>query len=288
MIRQVPLSAELLEMMISVINIYKNRLGGLKNPLSSKNPLLDDTEDAFTSISTFLRYFDLDYLFEDNYVLTFKGKDDKERPYPSGITFISASGRFAGINTYDLCEYNSSMYGYFIFDMEKYDFVNFRWHDLEGIDETRGIIYGRPIHGDVGLQTDTPYKYFTNDDGAIVPELIEISETWFPSYRTMFFTNNNKLPLNSIFFLSEELNDQGEPTFESQLEKTKNDFSDSEDLVSLIDAIIKCYNKERSAISKNLPFYPMILMLSQLHNTMLKFESSRKDKLSEMDDDLPF
>ena len=283
MIKQTFLTEDLLIQMIIIINKYKNNVQGLKNPLSQKHPLLE-RNISLKLIKKFLGYYELNDLYESNSILVYKDGNNTEKPYPSGFQWISSSGRYVGVSTYDLYEHSDEMYGYFIFDMEKFEFVNFRWHDLEGIDEIRSTIYGRAIKGNYSLDTDCPHTFKTSEDGTILANTIAMSDGWNPTFLETHFINNNKLPLDDIFFLSEEVVEGETSKFIDRMNQIRLNYKEVKSIDDIVDKIIDVYQVEGK---RNVYFYPLISLFARLY-TLIKTNKIKSNMPFTQGDDLPF
>jgi|SaaInl6LU_22_DNA_1037377.scaffolds.fasta_scaffold30549_2 hypothetical protein len=78
-------------------------------------------------------------------ICVYKNQDNELNPYPYEPEWISKTGRFVAIGSSSLFGCYSESWQYLLFDMEIYEFVDYAWQDLLGIDEEKNQIIGRSM-----------------------------------------------------------------------------------------------------------------------------------------------
>jgi hypothetical protein len=88
------------------------------------------------------------YPQDETHCICYFNSKNEAYPYPPNYEWISQSGRYVSlcIHKYvDGYHYNEmdGRFQHILFDMENYDLIDVKWHDLEGINEIDNLIYGR-------------------------------------------------------------------------------------------------------------------------------------------------
>jgi hypothetical protein len=135
-------------------------------------------------------------------VNVYKNQDNELHPYPHNPSWISASGRFVGVNSTSLLVETSEDWQFLLFDMELYEFVDYAWQDLLGIDESTKSIIGRSMKI-CGNETQDnsvfTYSLNTRNQVAKIESKSDLADQYTES--KIYYT----LPdLNKMFLLSDE------------------------------------------------------------------------------------
>ncbi len=179
---------------------YKELGYNTNNRMLDIHPLLCIDNSSFkTNLSVFKT------LYEDcigNPINVYKNKDNELYPYPSNPLWISASGRFIGVDSNTLLVEPSEEWQCLLFDMELYEFVNYTWQDLLGINESTKSIIGRSMNfcGNE-TQDNSVYTYSLNTRNQLTK--IESKSGLVDHYTEskIYYSLPN---LNKIFLLSDE------------------------------------------------------------------------------------
>ena len=164
------------------------------------HPLLCVNDKHFkTNISVFKTLYETEL---EQPINVYKNQDNELHPYPVNPLWISASGRFVGLNNSSLLVEPSEDWQFLLFDMELYEFVDYGWQDLLGINESTKSIIGRSmILCGNETQDNSVYTYSLNTRNQVtkIKSKSELVDQYTES--KIYYT----LPdLNKIFLLSDE------------------------------------------------------------------------------------
>ena len=192
-------SEELLIKSLRFFVKYKELGYKINNRMLDIHPLLCANDKHFkTNLRIFKKLYEA---VLGGSINVYKNKDNELHPYPSNPLWISASGRFVGLDSSALLV-TSEDWQFLLFDMELYEFVDYAWHDLLGIDESTKSIIGRSmkICGNE-TQDNSVYTYSLNTRNQVtkIKSKSELADQYTES--KIYYT----LPdLNKIFLLSDE------------------------------------------------------------------------------------
>ena len=193
-------SEELLIKSLRFFVKYKELGYRINNRMLDIHPLLCANDKHFkTNLSIFKTLYEAEFTTQIN---VYKNQDNELHPYPYNPSWISASGRFVGIDSRTLLGETSEDWQFLLFDMELYEFVDYAWHDLLGIDESTKSIIGRSMElYDNATQDNSVYTYSLNTRNQVakIESKSDLADQYTES--KIYYT----LPdLNKIFLLSDE------------------------------------------------------------------------------------
>lgn len=186
-------------------------------------------------------------------------------------------------------------YGQLIFDMEKYEFINKSLHALLNtpdipalknellIDEENLKIIS--CHYDLKSEPSilSSWDYTTTEDGSIskisARKVSKFMSDNAVAIKCTFFHNYNDISLNNIFYLREDLLEEGD--FRLELNKIKKEYSQVSITESLINKILKDYEY---FVKNDSTFDSMPKLLAKLYELKL----NNNVKKTNEDDHLPF
>jgi len=231
------------------------------------HPLLCANDNHFkTNLSVFKKLYEAELGESIN---VYKNKDNELHPYPSNPLWISASGRFVGIDSSTLLGETSEDWQCLLFDMELYEFVDYGWQDLLGINESTKSIIGRsmiPCGNETQDNSVYTYSLNTRNQVAKIESKSDLADQYTES--KIYYT----LPdLNSIFLLSDRririkdliLEKQAfyadENKFQSICHSLITDFYDRYDITEFsnakkLDFTFKLFQFQNFLKHKELPF----------------------------------
>ena len=193
-------SEELLIKSLKFYVKYKELGYKINNRMLDIHPLLDINDNNLkTNLSIFKT------LYEDKLgelINVYENKDNELYPYPSNLIWISTSGRFVGLDSSALLVEPSEDWQFLLFDMELYEFVDYAWQDLLGIDESTKSIIGRSMQiCSNETQDNSVYTYKLNTKNQVTK--IESKSSLADNYNEskIYYTMPD---LNQIFLLSDE------------------------------------------------------------------------------------
>lgn len=193
-------SEELLIKSLRFFVKYKELGYRINNRMLDIHPLLCANDNHLKSnLSIFKKLYEAKFTTQIN---VYKNKDNELYPYPSNPLWISLSGRFVGIDSRTLLVEPSEEWQCLLFDMELYEFVDYAWHDLLGIDESTKSIIGRSMMlcGNE-TQDNSMYTYSLNTRN-------QVTKIKSKSKLAVQYTESKiylpLIDLNQIFLLSDE------------------------------------------------------------------------------------
>jgi hypothetical protein len=199
------------------------------------HPLLFANDKHFkTNLHVFKRLYEAELGQPIN---VYKNQDNELHPYPANPLWISASGRFVGLDSSALLVETSEDWQFLLFDMELYEFVYYAWQDLLGIDESTKSIIGRSmkICGNE-TQDNSVYTYSLNTRNQVtkIKSKSELADQYTES--KIYYT----LPdLNQLFLLSDQRNLDGKLMCIKDFILEKREFyADAKGFQSICDSLI--------------------------------------------------
>ena len=260
-------SEELLIKSLRFFVKYKELGYRINNRMLDIHPLLCANDQQLKkNLSIFKTLYEAEFTEQIN---VYKNKDNELHPYPSNPLWISASGRFVGIDSSTLLGETSEDWQCLLFDMELYEFVDYGWQDLLGINESTKSIIGRSmIPCGNETQDNSVYTYSLNTRN-------QVTKIKSKSILADQYTESKiYLPLadlNKIFLLSDEpvrikdliLEKQAfyadENEFQSICESLITDFYDRYDITKFsntqkIDFTHKLFQFQNFLKQNELPF----------------------------------
>jgi len=223
------LTEELLMKSLKFFVKYKELGYKIHNRMFDIHPLLGINDKNFkTNFSIFKTLYKNELGVP---ITVYKNKNNDLYPYPSKPLWISASGRFVGLDSRSVLSHDLYHWQYLLFDMEHYDFVDYAWQDLLGIDEETKTIIGRSmkICGNE-TQDNSEYNYKINTKNKVtqIKSTTGVANRYIESKIYYFLPN-----LNKIFLLSDEPNSIKDFILEKQ-----NLYRDNEEFQSICNSLV--------------------------------------------------